>query len=159
MERDDHFPQFSQKQVSEATAADPRTVENYVQYGYVKPALIDGRRRFTIRQLLKVEFIYRLNTVMKIPPKAGAAMAERILMQDGFGLRDDLEAIDPSNAWPYRRPGRLEFVFDPNAPDDAAIAPASAKRPDSIHMVFPARLFSRLVLQRAAELMPAEHRD
>jgi hypothetical protein len=155
----DADPCFTQMQVAECTSADARTIENYVNYGYVRPAVIDGRRRFTLRQLIKVEFIFRLASACKIAPKTGSKLAERILMQDRFGLGEDLKCRNDSQAWAHRSRERLDLILDANSGDEVKFAPDAAARIDSIHLSFPARHFSRLVIQNAAPLMMSDEME
>lgn len=145
---------FTQTQAAECTSADARTIENYVNYDYVRPIIFDGRRRFTLRQLLKIEFTFRLASVCKIPPSS--RIGERILTQDRFGLADDLRQPSDSPAWAYRQHDRLDLIFDAKSPKEVKLAPDAAARSDSIHLGFPARHFSRLVIQKAAPLMTVE---
>lgn len=140
---------FSQTQIAECTSADPRTVENYIQYGYVVPSRIDGRRRFTGFDLIKNEFLIRLAS-FGLAPRKGTQIVDLILYKDQHALAEDARSIQLDPHWPGKGTRRVQFdiVRDPDG--SARLLNEGEINPEATTFIFPSQIFARAVLQKAA---------
>lgn len=146
-----HAPQFTQKQVTEATTADNKTVDNYVQFGHATPHRVEGRRLFTALQTIEIEVTARLATLFSIPPKVGSVIARRAVSEKRLLLEADASSIGDAT-WPLRTShGSYEDSHaNITRGADGSVQLLDDAVPDGIMLVVPVRAFARAVMFKLA---------
>lgn len=150
MQIDLNHPQFTQKQATEITSADLKTIDNYIQHRQVEPHRLEGRRLFSALQLIQIDLIARMADIFRIPPKTGAVLAQRFLKHPS--IAEDAQTVGDQR-WAHQAHKRAEATIRRLPGGEVEVVMDGENDPEAILMVVPVQMFARLVMAKAATLM------
>lgn len=149
-------PQFTQKQVAACTLADMKTLDNYIQHGFVMPTLIDGRRMFCAFQMIEIHIMSALAAVWKIPPKTGWQVARQMLVAaPEHMIERDADSVSVNRDWVNAAPTpyRAQFAIE-RLPDGVIrLLNEGDGTSYSVEMIVPLQVFVRHVLANARHVL------
>ncbi len=76
---DPRTPLLTQVEAAAATDLSMKTIDNYIQHGFLIPARLERRRVFSARQIARLSFVAMLNSEWQVPPATAFKAADRLL--------------------------------------------------------------------------------
>ena len=104
-------PWLTMPQLLKASAADRVTLENWMRFGHVVPALdLPGKdRRFSLADLVRVEVIWTLREVFQLKVEVAAEIATRAVDEYSYRAIGDAKAVIFEDLAPGRSSYRSQF--------------------------------------------------
>ena len=99
-------PQFTQKEASEISGLPNKTINNWLDRGYLKLSaiggrVIPGRRLYSILDMIRMAIMFECNALANVPPSGLTEISDHIIQQVWMETERDIEGQRVREAYSY----------------------------------------------------------